>query len=189
MNDLPIGMLFTKTDKLLSQFIMFGLQEPASHFAIDVPLCDRIIHSDLLGVHVAPRAEFMASHTIVDTVRLFATARTEAIIQSYLMRYADTTHADYDFGSFFSLTLSGFNARVFGTPMPRHPRWGNDREFLCTEMAYFLNQAVVEATGKPLFSYQTDLGAMSPWMLRDLIMKETGGKHDLDLRPMASIRA
>lgn len=181
-----ISLLFCAGDSLLSRTIRWGLKEPASHVALDVPGSQAVIHSDLLGLHLDKRCDFMAAHEIVSRFRIRLTARSQIQVSAKLLRYVNSTHEDYDFGAFAGLTVAAIKSRLTGVPFPRTSPWGNDRELLCTEIAYLLNQALVEVTGRILLKYDTELDALSPWRLYQLLREQVGGQDEIDFRMVPS---
>jgi len=182
-----IGILFCAGTAALSHFIMWGLSEPSSHLAIDIPDSETILHSGPGGVHTSKRPDFMASHSIVDTFRLRLAGYDQMVIEKKLLSYGNVSTAGYDYGAFASLALSGLKAKLFGEALPLKSRWQEDDKFLCTEMCYILNQFVVEQTGKSIFNYDQDMGALSPWMVRQQLVKAYGSLREINLlRPSAN---
>ena len=184
---LPIQLLFCKSELTLSKLIMWGLNEPSSHLAIDLASNEDVVHSDLLGLHNANRAEFFAAHTVVDTFTIYLDLDAQAKVEQKLMTYVRNDHGDYDYGAFMYFAYRACARRFSGTPMPATNPWGTDNSYLCTEAAYLLNQSIAEVAGKTILPYDVDLGAISPWALRAILMQHTGGKNELDLRTIADV--
>lgn len=191
MTDLvPVELLFCKTDMLLSKLIIWGLDQPASHVGIDLPSKGWVAHSDLLGVHKVFRAQFLREHTVIATFKLLCTPAQQAAIESKFLAFLDAaTGESYDYGAFTYFTYRAILKKITDKPIPAANPWQGEQEALCTEVAYLLNEAVVEVTGKTLYPYSTDLAATSPWDLRALLIKTAGGnENELDLRTLGPSR-
>lgn len=181
MTDLvPIEILFCKTELPLSTVIMWGLEQPASHVAIDIPSKGLVVQSDLLGLSKAFRAQFLRDHTIVATFKIHCLPTVQTAIEQKFLNFVDTDvgKSGYDFGAFAYFAYRAFLFKTLNRPLPSTNPWGDPQQFLCTEVPYLLNEAVVEVVGKPLFSYDVDLGAVSPWDLRALLIKAAGGNDN-----------
>lgn len=179
----PIQLLFCHTEMALSKLIMWGLNEPASHLAIDLPSLDVVLHSDLLGLHQAWRGGFLRAHTIVQTFKVWLPPAVQTAVQNKLTSYmASLQGGSYDYGAFAYFAYRAGLAKLTGAPIPKTCPWGDKDSYLCTEGAYLLNEALVECTGHPLFDYDTELDAMSPWQLLTLLQKTHGGKNEVDFR-------
>lgn len=177
-----VGILFTAGRSPLSRFIMWGLSEPSSHLAVDLPGLSVVVHSDLSGVHTTPRDDFMASHSVVDRFSVRLKDAALANVEKKLLTYGSETSAGYDYGAFASLAVSGLKAKLLGSPFPLKSKWQSDDRFLCTELCYVLNQFIVEETGKVLFFYDQDIASLSPWMVRSQLVKVYGESREISLQ-------
>lgn len=187
MDLVPVEILFCKTDLPLSKLIMWGTDEPVSHVGIDLPSKGWVAHSDLLGLHKVFRAQFLREHTVVATFKLLCLPEQQAVIEQKFFAFLDAdTGAGYDYGAFAYFAYRAALKKTLGLPIPKVNPLGDSGQFLCTEVTYLLNEAIVEVTGSSLYPYDTDLGTTSPWALRNLLIKCAGGNDELDLRHVFS---
>lgn len=179
----PIELLFCKTKLPLSRLIAWGTGDPCSHLAIDLGGSEQVLHSDLLGLHMAVRPAFLAAHTIVATFKLWLTPAALSVATFKLLNLAASEKgAGYDFGAFSYLGVRLALYKYASIPLPTRNPFGDSHAYLCTEATYLLAQVVAEMTGRVLFPYDTDLGATTPWQLYKLLQTYAGGTNEIDLR-------
>lgn len=148
----------------LSKFIMWGLSEPVSHFAM---VFDNkiVFHSDLTGVHIAWLDTFLKTHTVVYEKTLKMTLKQEeAVYQNIISKYDGK---GYDYGGFLYFCYRGFLKKFFKKAMPEKNIWGSKRGFLCTEMVSVLPDTIVPKEIKEM-----DLAMVSPYVLWKLFVNK-----------------
>jgi hypothetical protein len=150
-------LVWVRGNKLLSKFIMWGLKEPVSHFAI---IFDNkiVFHSDLLGVRIMWLPTFLESHEIVFQMD-FANATLEdqeGVYQSIVTKFDGKP---YDYKAFIYFGWRGLLWRLFKKPFPAKNAW-NTGGYLCTEMAEVLPDSIVPKEIK-----EKDISMMSPYRL------------------------
>lgn len=148
-------LLWVKGSLPLSKLIMWGLDEPVSHFAI--ALDGKIVfHSDLSGFHIAWKNTFDRTHeTIFEHELKLPLEQEEAIYQGILDQYDG---ASYDFGAFIYFGWRALLRKAFKKEMPQKNPWGNKNHFLCDEIIQLLP---VEFIGQEL--KEADLAMRSPY--------------------------
>ena len=158
----------------LSKLIMWGLDEPVSHFAI--ALDDKIVfHSDLTGLHIVWKNTFDKTRkTIFEYDLALPLEQEEAIYQSILNQYDGSS---YDFGAFIYFGWRALLRKAFKKEMPQNNPWGNKNHFLCDEIIQLLP---VEFIGQEL--KKADLAMKSPyqtWIMLQNHLKLDQEKQDL----------
>lgn len=158
----------------LSKLIMWGLDEPVSHFAI--ALDDKIVfHSDLTGLHIVWKNTFDKTRkTIFEYDLTLPLEQEEAIYQNILNQYDGSS---YDFGAFIYFGWRALLRKVFKKEMPQKNPWGNKNHFLCDEIIQLLP---VEFIGQEL--KKADLAMKSPyqtWIMLQNHLKSVQEKQDL----------
>lgn len=158
----------------LSKFIMWGLKEPVSHFAIVFD--DKIVfHSDLTGVHISWYNTFLKSHTVVFELDHSDAALElqEQVYQNIINQYDGKW---YDYGAFLYFIWRGTLKRFFGKAMPEKNPWGSKSGFLCTEMIQTLPDEMIPAPIKA-----ADLSMKSPyelWLMLQPLVKSAPELQD-----------
>ena len=156
-------LIWVKGTASLSKFIMWGLKEPVSHFA--VVFDDKIVfHSDLLGVRIMWYPSFLKTHEVVYEMD-FSNAtldQQEEVWQSIVTKFDGK---GYDYKAFLYFTWRGILWRFFKKTFPSSNPWGSDSAFLCTEIAKTLPDWVVPASIK-----SKDLGMVSPYKLWEMMI-------------------
>lgn len=156
-------LIWVKGTTSFSKFIMWGLKEPVSHFAIVFD--DKLVfHSDLLGVRVAWYPTFLKTHEIVFQ-KDFPAATLETEEDTYQKIITAFDGSGYDYKALLYFAWRGVLWRFFKRPFPDSNPWGSDKSFLCTEMAKVLPDWIIPKDVK-----DKDLGIVSPyklwWMVR-----------------------
>lgn len=152
-------ILFVKGTLPLSKLIMWGLDEPVSHFA--VLFDDKIVfHSDLTGVHISWYPTFLKSHEVVFETEFHEANlnEEEEVYQSIVSKYDGKK---YDYGAFIYFIYRGFLKKIFNKSMPKVNPFGKSGGFLCTEIAELLPDWVIPA----IIKKNNDLGMVSPYQL------------------------
>lgn len=125
-------LIFTKSKLPLSKLIRWGLNEPASHFAI---VFDNsiVFHSNLTGTHVDWYNHFKSSCEIAYELDYnLPLEAEESIYQSILNK---NTGKSYDFGGFFYFIWRALLNKCFGFKFPEINKWSKEGKFLCTGLA------------------------------------------------------
>lgn len=156
-------LLWVKGFMPLSKLIMWGLNEPVSHFAICFD--DKIVfHSDLTGMHISWKASFDKTHETIYSITLdLPLEQEEAIYQSVITEYDG---AGYDYGAFAYFCWRAALYKFFNTPLPDTNPWGSATRFLCDEEIQVLPTEIVGEEIKKM-----DLGIRSPFMVLNLLLK------------------
>ena len=130
-------IVFCAGTSILSKIIMWGLNEPVSHFAI---IMDKnlVFHSNLFGVNIQGDNYFEKSHKIVKVIDPHATVEQENDIYYRVVDQLDGT--PYDWRTFFYFIWRAILFRVFESTIPVTVPWNTttDQSFLCTRMAFVL---------------------------------------------------
>lgn len=128
-------LIWTKGSSILSKAIIWGLDEPVSHFA--VVFDDKIVfHSNLLGTHLNWLDTFKKHSEIVYTIEYKMTLEQEEAVYQNMIKYDERP---YDFPSFFYFGYCILKKKFFNTPIPRLNKYNKPTEFLCYELAEGLN--------------------------------------------------
>lgn len=156
-------LLWVKGNLPLSKLIMWGLDEPVSHFAICFD--DTIVfHSDLTGMHISWKATFDKTHATVYSVDIeLPLEQEEAIYKSIITQYDGS---GYDYGAFAYFCWRAALYKFFKKPLPNTNPWGSTHRFLCDEEIQILPAEIVGEEIKKM-----DLAMRSPYMVLKLILK------------------
>ena len=135
---MSIHFLFTKSTKIGSKLIRWGLNEDSSHFAIgfDLGVGDRgvIFHSNFHGLAIAWAKDFREHNEIVYELSPVLPLKLEAeerLYQAVVKNYG----SPYDFKGFTFFVLAAIRQKMFGKRIPKLNPWGDYKSFLCTEVA------------------------------------------------------
>jgi hypothetical protein len=147
----------------LSKLIMWGLNEPVSHFAICFD--DTIVfHSDLTGMHISWFATFQKTHKVVYSVDVqLPLEQEEEIYKSLITKYDGS---GYDYGAFCYFIYRAALLKFFKKPLPNTNPWGSKTRFLCDEEIQLLPTEIVGEEIKKM-----DLAMRSPFMVLKLILQ------------------
>lgn len=150
-------LLWVKSGLPLSKLIMWGLDEPCSHFA--VVFDDKIVfHSNLSGLHIVWFESFLKSYEVVFEIDVpLPLEEEEKMYQSIITKYDG---ASYDYGAFAYLTWRGFLKKFFGKPIPSHNPWASSKRYICDEVIQLLPEEIV---GKEIKN--ADLSIRSPYQV------------------------
>ena len=150
-------LLWVKSKLPLSRLIMWGLDEPCSHFA--VMFDDKIVfHSNLTGMHIVWAKTFMKQYEIVFEMEHSPDlASEEEIYQGILDAYDGK---GYDYGAFAYFFWRAVLKKFFKQPMPEHNPWGSKDRFLCDEVAQLLPDSICPPAVKAM-----DLAMKSPYQV------------------------
>lgn len=147
----------------LSHLIMWGLNEPVSHFAF---IFDNsiVFHSDLTGMHISWLSSFLNTHDIVYEIDLqLSLEQEETIYQGVITKYDGS---GYDYGAFVYFGWRAFLKKCFGKPMPNSNPWGSKDRYLCDEAIQLLP---VEIVGEEI--KKMDLSIRSPYQVLLILLK------------------
>ena len=124
-------LLFTKSDRVGSKIIRWGLDEPVSH----VGVCHDgiVLHSEMKGVDLDTEDTFLKNRTIIYIVEL-----PELDIKDFLRVANAYENASYDFLALLSFGFYALRRKWFSTPFPKKNMLSTKGNFLCTEVASML---------------------------------------------------
>jgi len=135
---MSVHFLFTKSGKIGSKLIRWGLHEDSSHFAIgfDIGPDNRgvIFHSHFHGLRIDWAADFLSKNEVVYNLTPVFSLKLEAeerLYQSVVKNYGSR----YDFKGFIFFTLAAIGQRFFGRKVRKTNPWGDRKDLLCTEVA------------------------------------------------------
>lgn len=146
-----VKILFTTSDKLMSQLICKVTGDPISHCAIQID--EFVIHSSVHGVEILPYRKFASLNKIVFAVQTDYPA-TESLYKSI----AEWHGHKYDVGALVYLGCRYALPFLF----PKKNLWGASGMFLCTELV----QKLVELPNDDM---------ITPYQL---YLRLTGGQHN-----------
>ena len=154
----------TTKDTIGSGIIRWGLEEPASHFAV---IYDHwVYHSTFPEFKREPYCGFKGE--IIKAVQFphLTQSQNLAIIHNIVKHF----HGDsYDWYGFLYYTLAAAQRKFFGAPWPDRNKW-DGQEPLCTELAEAIFEVQPDLFGTPI----GDMAVKSPmWVIRSL---EKSGK-------------
>lgn len=154
-------LVWTKGTSLLSRAILWGLNEPVSHFGV---VFDNkvVFHSNLLGTHLNWVDTFIKHSTIIYWIEYNLTLEQEEAVYQKMIKYDERP---YDFPSFFYFAYCILMKKFFKRPIPITNAYNQPTEFLCYEIAEGLNGIA--------FNQQVEGLLISPyqlycWLLKDL---------------------
>ena len=163
-------ILFTHSNMPLSKIIMWGLNEPVSHFVL---VFDNhwIIQSNLLGISSSWLTSFKKHSEIIYAIHLNLPKETENEILKKIMDNFDGS--PYGWGEFLFFTWRTILKKLFKMPFPNKNKWGSKKGFLCTELFSFLPSDFV-----PVEIKNKDLAMVSPYNLYNLCLKYHLGRSE-----------
>lgn len=157
-------ILFTHSKLPLSKFIMWGLNEPVSHVAIEFEgvngMGGLVFHSNLLGAHVEFKESFYDNCVVVKSLKLNLLGYDEWVIYKTIV--TNYRHKEYDFKAFFYFCWRGFLHRFFKIPFPEKNKFESSG-LLCTEVLDCLRQYV---------EIPENLSMKSPFFLMNVLMNQ-----------------
>lgn len=150
-------LLWVKSKLPLSKLIMWGLNEPCSHFAIMFD--DKIVfHSNLTGLHIVWAKSFLKSYDVVFEMNFdMPLEREEEMYQGVIDAHDG---ASYDYGAFAYFFWRAVLKKFFGKPLPEHNPWGSKDKFLCDEVVQLLPDEICPPSVKAM-----DLSMKSPYQV------------------------
>lgn len=150
-------LLWVKGHAPLSKFIMWGLDEPVSHFA--VLFNDSIVfHSDLTGLHIQWYKSFLKTHDVVFELEYSPSLQKEEVVFQSIVDLNDGK--GYDYGAFLYFAWRGVLKKFFKRPMPDKNPWGSKDRYLCDEVIQLLPNEICPKRIKDM-----DLGMRSPYQV------------------------
>lgn len=136
-------LLWTRSPKIGSRLIRWGLGEKASHFA--VVFDDRpggyglVFHSKFTGVGLEWWGHFQKHNEVVYQITPDTTLESEeALYQEILSRYYGSR---YDTKALLYWAWRTILKKLFGWPIPPRNAWGDEGAYLCTELAEALTRS------------------------------------------------
>lgn len=156
-------LLWVKGKAPLSKIIMWGLDEPVSHFAV---VFDNsiVFHADLMGVHIQWYKSFLKTHEVVFQIDYNpGLEKEEEIYQGVLDAYDG---ASYDYGAFAYFAWRAFLKKFLNKPMPEVNPWGHKDKYLCDEVVQLFPDEICPPSLKEM-----DLGMKSPYQVWVLLNK------------------
>jgi len=153
-----VKLVFTKGDSWFSKSIMWMLNEPCSHFAIEFENDPIVFHSNLLGCHISSKTSFYKKSKKVFELKFNLTLDEEEKIYQRLV--SDFEGQAYDFGAFFYFTYRAFLFKFFGASLPVINPFQNKKTFLCTGLAASLPLSICP---------RVDFEMISPFHLYNMI--------------------
>lgn len=166
---MSIHFLFTKNSLVGSKIIRWGLRENSSHFAIgfDLGSSNRgiIFHSNFHGLKIDWANDFLKKNDIIHQLEPVLDLKLEAeerLYQAVVKNYGKA----YDYKGFFFFILAAAWGKITRRELPRRNPWGDNRAFLCTEVAEEMRAELLDI-------FQVTLphtrGALSPGRLYETL--------------------
>ncbi len=136
-------LIWTKSDKIGSHLIRYGLEEEMSHFATAFFASDKkglVIHQNLIGgfrIDWAP--QFLKTNEVVRELSPKNITRhdSRSILHGMMNEFSGT---NYDEPGFMYFTWRIFLRRYFNTPLPNVNKWGDGTDPLCTGHARVIHK-------------------------------------------------
>lgn len=127
-------LIWTKSNKLLSIFIRWGLNTDCSHFAIvfNSPAGGLLFESNLLGTHPKFYKNYKKHVTIVHEIDLNIDIETENLIWDKVVDEYDGK--PYDYPAFIYFIFRAVLKKLFKIPFPKKNKWGRNDMFICDEL-------------------------------------------------------
>lgn len=154
-------ILFTKSDKIGSAIIRWGLEEPVSHVAVEAE--GLVLHSTWSDVDIDSIETFLEHREIVYEIYIPKLGVPELL--GLTERYAGSS---YDFRGLVCFVKSALARKLFGTPLPKTACYNTPGAFLCTEIATVLMWGYENAAITPYELYLTLLtGSGVPYTTKE----------------------
>ncbi len=158
-------LLWVKSKLPLSKLIMWGLDEPCSHFAI---MFDNkiVFHSDITGLHIEWAKTFLKGREVVLEMDYSpGLEKEEEIYQGVLNTYDGSW---YDYGGFVYFVWRAFLKKFFKMPLPDKNPWASKKAYLCDEVVQLLPDDICPPAIKAM-----DLSIKSPYQVWLLLNNKT----------------
>jgi len=168
-----LKILFVKANKIGSKIIRWGLNEPASHVAVQFGTSAMVYHSYLTGIREAHETDFHTDYDIVSEIDL------DLFDESFILsRFEDAIpkKQTYDYPALFYFAWRGFLYKYFHRPFPRLNSWQEGGGFLCTEITYILAEILAEELAVMILPEDKDIAMVSPWTLYQLLKDNLSSK-------------
>lgn len=158
-------LLFVKGTAPLSKVIMWGLDEPVSHFA--VLFDDKIVfHSNLSGIHIQWFNTFKKTCQIIHEIEYNpGLEKEEEIFQAILDAHDGK---GYDFGAFAYFAWRAALLKFLKKPLPETNPWGSKDRYLCDEVIQLFPDEICPPSVKKM-----DLSMKSPYQVWLLLNNKT----------------
>lgn len=158
-------LIWVKGSAPLSKLIMWGLNEPVSHFALVFD--EKIVfHSNLMGVKVDWYNSFLKSHQVVFEMNYNPGLKAEEAIYQEVIN--DNDGKGYDYGAFLYFTWRAFLKKFLLKPIPETNPWGSPDRYLCDEVIQMLPNSICPSEIKRM-----DLSMKSPYQVWELLNNKT----------------
>lgn len=128
-----IELLFTTSDYKFSRLARWALGSDCSHFAIAM---DKgiVFHSNFSGVHIEPYSVFMATSTVVHSLKFKMPLRVSQEEKIYQNLIALNYGKRYDIGGMLFLGLNFIAKKIFNLPLSKKNLWIDKDYYFCTEV-------------------------------------------------------
>jgi len=151
-----IRVVAVKANSRAAKIIQFGLNEQASHLAVDFG--GSVIHSHMQGVHAVGSIAFWDTYQLVDqTIFDLGTNFEKTIYDSMIM---DIGGEPYDVPAFVYFTYRAALRRFFNVAFPEKNKGQLRDAYLCVGVLKSLLKAFEKISGKPIAL--TDFEMLSP---------------------------
>lgn len=161
--------LFTKSKKIGSKLIRWGLDEPVSHFAPVHAMCPKrmkgiVFHSNFSGFGLDWLQGYLREVDVVLALQPKQLDRKESRkISNQIIN--NLWGKEYDKPAFAYFTYRAARRKLFGTPLPTRNEWDTS-DILCTGVANQLHKVKPEWFSDPII----DGDIMTPWQLANNMM-------------------
>jgi hypothetical protein len=156
--------LFTKSRKIGSKIIQWGLDEPASHFAPVYSICPKrtkgiVFHSEFSGFGLDWLQGYLKTVDIVAALepKSLTSKEEHDITQKIITKLYGR---EYDKPAFAYFTYRAARRKLFGHPLPARNEW-DTKDILCTGIATHLYPLKPDWFSQPII----DGDIMTPWAL------------------------
>lgn len=162
--------LFTKSKKIGSKIIRWGLDEPVSHFAPVYSICPKrtkgiVFHSEFSGFGLDWLQGYLKN---VEVVAALQPKNLDEDEEHFISQRIITKlyGREYDKPAFAYFTYRAARRKLFGHPLPSRNEW-NTRDVLCTGISSYLYPIKPEWFSTPII----DGDIMTPWGLFENMME------------------
>lgn len=153
-----IHVLAVRSGKFGSRLIRWGIDEEASHLAIE---CGGwVYHSSVHGVERVDPEEFWAAYEFVRGVRITGNDTDGDGISDLLDEVCGVRR--YDYGALAYFAYRAALKKFFGRPMPTRSEWDDQDRDLCVELLYAFFEAYAKIVGKTVTLSGKAFGVMTP---------------------------
>lgn len=158
-----MNILFVNADRIGSKIIQYGTQENISHVAIAFEDHPFIYHAYGNGIQKTPTQEFFDHYNLVDHVDIKLQPLDEQKILKLFLK--SIWYEGYDYSSIIYFVWDRLKARIFGTRQAKQNPLNSDKDMICTEVVYIVDEFYQKVTGKYLLPEDIDLSITKPGQL------------------------